>query len=386
MPYDRRLDKLLAFFDRQVLAPYQAQPDKYTYRTDYFEGSVTLTDSYYHQLNDAELEREYIHIQFGYRTLVSGEPCIAIFTDDLTRKSKGSIDRWVPFLVKNGDWLDYESDDRFSSWVRRYAEADWDIDNGPAFHLIEELKLINGLTLEAVGYRLYDVDDDTAVTFPEAENTWKYEDAHRDLYRILIDGLTLRCIRALGDRMGRTLDPGAVKTIKALGAILPQLKEAPDFRGPLAVVSNRRRLASHGIRSAATSMKAFQAFSADLNSCLNAVNLLRSSLEQELNMDAAHSKARQDALRRLPRIVKNPEPNYSINTALQMCGKTVEKVDVGFRHEIAHIHQSELIVIHFTDGAIMSIETGSNAGNFQCDKHPPEEFHVDFRIGWVPPR
>ena len=371
MPYDRKLDKLLAFFDRQVLATYQAQPDKYTYRTDYFEGSVTVTDSYYHQLNDAERERGNIDIQFGYRTQVRGELCIAIFRDDLTRKSKGSIDRWVPFLVTNGDWLDYESDDRFSLWVRRYAEADWGVDNGRAFHLIEELKLINGLTLEAVGYRLYDVDDDATVTFPEADNTWKYEDAHRDLYRILIDGLALRCIRALGDRLGRELHPGAVKTIKALGAILPQLRKAPEFNGPLAVVSNQRRLASHGNRSAATSMKAFQAFSSDLNSCLNAVNLLRSVLEQELNMDANHSKARQDALRGLPQIVKNPEPNYSINKALQIIGKTVERVDVGIRHEIERVHQSEVIVVHFTDGAIMSIDTGSNAANFQCDKHPP---------------
>ena len=386
MAYGASLDSLLAFFDRQVLAPYRVQPDKYTCRTDYFEGSVTLTDSYYHELKDAEREREYIDIHFGYRTLVSGELCIAIFDDDLTQKSKGSIDRWVPFLVNNGDWLDYESDDRFSLWIGRYAEADWDVDNGPAFHLVEELKLINGLTLEAVGHRLYNVDDDVTVTFPEADNTWKYEDAHRDLYRILIDGLALHCIRALGDRMGRELGPGAAKTIKALHTILPQLRKAPEFTEPLAVVSRLRRPASHGNRSAATSMRAFQAFSSDLKSCLNAVSLLRSSLEQELNMDAKHSKARQDALKWLPQIVKDPEPNYSINKALQMIGKTVERIDVGFRREIEDVHQSEVIVVHFTDGSIMSIDTGSNAGNFQCDKHPPTVFHVDFRIGWVPPR
>ena len=53
---------------------------------------------------------------------------------------------------------------------------------------------------------------------------------------------------------------------------------------------------------------------------------------------------------------------------------------------IDDVHQSELIVIHFTDGSILSLDTGSNAGNLRCEKHPPQDFHVDFRVHWVPPK
>ncbi len=69
-----------------------------------------------------------------------------------------------------------------------------------------------------------------------------------------------------------------------------------------------------------------------------------------------------------------------------MAGKTVEKVDVGFRQDIKDVHQSELIVVHFTDGSIMSINTVTNADHFDCEKHSPEQFHVDFGVQWVPPK
>ena len=69
-----------------------------------------------------------------------------------------------------------------------------------------------------------------------------------------------------------------------------------------------------------------------------------------------------------------------------MVGKTITKVDFGFREEVQGVHQSELIVIHFTDGSIMSIDTGSNARNLSDRGHEPQDFHVDFRIHWVPPK
>ncbi|MGH9202489.1 MAG: hypothetical protein ACRD2A_14795, partial [Vicinamibacterales bacterium] len=47
--------------------------------------------------------------------------------------------------------LDFACRTRFSLWYRRYLEGDWDIENGPAFQLVSEIKLINGLSREAVG-------------------------------------------------------------------------------------------------------------------------------------------------------------------------------------------------------------------------------------------
>ena len=44
------------------------------------------------------------------------------------------------------------------------------------------------------------------------------------------------------------------------------------------------------------------------------------------------------------------------------------------------------MILRFTDGSILSIDTGSNVGNV-ADRHEglkPEDFHVDFMLQWVP--
>lgn len=82
-----------------------------------------------------------------------------------------------------------------------------------------------------------------------------------------------------------------------------------------------------------------------------------------------------------PKPVAPPEPHYSINKAVRMVGKTVASVEVGHRRQIPKVHQSELIVVHFTDGTALAIDTGSNAANIS-DK--PAEFHTDFMLEWFP--
>jgi hypothetical protein len=67
-----------------------------------------------------------------------------------------------------------------------------------------------------------------------------------------------------------------------------------------------------------------------------------------------------------------------------MQGKAVERVEFGHREQIEGVHQSEAIILHFTDGSIMSLDTGSNARILACDAHPPQTFHVDLRVNWVP--
>jgi hypothetical protein len=50
------------------------------------------------------------------------------------------------------------------------------------------------------------------------------------------------------------------------------------------------------------------------------------------------------------------------------------------------VHQSELLLIYFTDGSIMGIDTGSNAANLRDRPSQPEDFHVDFRMHRIPPK
>ncbi len=79
-----------------------------------------------------------------------------------------------------------------------------------------------------------------------------------------------------------------------------------------------------------------------------------------------------------------PEGHYSIVQARQMVGKTIAKVDAGHREQLPNGHQTELIVIHFTDGSALAIDTGSNAQNV-CSRIPnlkPSDFSVDFMREW----
>ena len=80
-----------------------------------------------------------------------------------------------------------------------------------------------------------------------------------------------------------------------------------------------------------------------------------------------------------PKAASPPEGHYSINKALQMVGKTVASVEIGHRRQIPKVHQSELIVIHFTDGTSLAIDTGSTAANISAK---PQEFHTDFMLEW----
>ena len=69
-----------------------------------------------------------------------------------------------------------------------------------------------------------------------------------------------------------------------------------------------------------------------------------------------------------------------------MKGKTIEKVESGFRKKIEGVHESEALMIYFTDGSIMSIEAGSNVGNLVSgeDGLRPEDLNVRFIVHWVP--
>jgi hypothetical protein len=91
-------------------------------------------------------------------------------------------------------------------------------------------------------------------------------------------------------------------------------------------------------------------------------------------------------MKKPPKPVAPPEPNYSINKAVWMKGKTVASVEIGHRRKISsEVHQSELIVIHFTDGTSLSIDTGSNAQNVchqVANYIKPEEFCTDFMLEW----
>lgn len=103
-------------------------------------------------------------------------------------------------------------------------------------------------------------------------------------------------------------------------------------------------------------------------------------------MNGDKATQRSEAKKWLPEIGKAAEPHYSICQASRMQGKTVERVESGSGKRIENVHQSEVIIIHFTDGSILSIDTGSNVGNLALEVSglKGEDFDVNFRLHWVP--
>ncbi len=65
-------------------------------------------------------------------------------------------------------------------------------------------------------------------------------------------------------------------------------------------------------------------------------------------------------------------------------------VDIGQRLGISGVHQSELLVIRFTEGTALAIHTGSNAENICTELKnasrakilKPDEFHTDLVLEW----
>ncbi len=83
---------------------------------------------------------------------------------------------------------------------------------------------------------------------------------------------------------------------------------------------------------------------------------------------------------------RKPEPNYSISELPAVEGKTIQRVEFGFRKQIEGVHGTEVIILHFTDGTILGIDTGWNVGNFALEYKDikAEDFHVRFSLTLVP--
>ena len=104
-------------------------------------------------------------------------------------------------------------------------------------------------------------------------------------------------------------------------------------------------------------------------------------------MDGERACKPQSTKKWLPRIDRLAEAHYAITKLPTIIGKTVERVEFGFREHHDSAQQSEAMILYFTDGSVLGIDTGSNATNIADDHEglQSDDFHVDFRLQWVPP-
>jgi hypothetical protein len=278
------------------------------------------------------------------------------------------------------------ADPRFEMWTARYLEGSWEVDNGPLYYAEDTIELINALCNEVVGKPLFKYAANPTLHFPAAQNSYAYQDAHKELYGYVIDGLDKDTIGLIGAHTGAPLNPNNDSTLKAIKRVLPPLVNS-DFERALDTISSERRLAGHGVRPAAQPFPAFEQFTTDLQALVKGLKELLAVLEVALGMNAEIARKRQEAKAWLPRIDRLPEPNYSITQLPAIIGKTVARVEFGSLQPREGVHQSEAIILHFTDGSSLGIDTGSNAGNLASEHEElqAEDFYVDFMLQWVPP-
>lgn len=368
---------IVGFFDQQALASYRNEPDKYTLKTDHFEGRLEKTET-----NESS---DRLNIRFGYRTRTNGDLALAVFLPDLKAASQNHQTRWIGFHLQESDLTD-TPDPRFKMWTARYLEGNWEVDNGPLYYVENTIKMINALCNEVVGKPLFKYPTNPTLHFPAAQNSHAYRDAHQELYGYVIDGLDKCTIGLIGAHTGACLNLNNDNTLKAIKRVLPALVNS-DFECTLDTISRERRLAGHGVRPAAQSFQAFEQFIVDLEALVKGLKALLAALEATLDMNGAVAQKRQEAKAYLPRIDRPPQAHCSIAQLATIEGKTVKRVEFGFRESIEGVHQSEAIILHFTDGSSLGIDTGSNAGNLASEHEGfhAEDLHVDFMLKWVPP-
>jgi len=384
---------LLGYFKQQVLSSYKDEPDKYTVKTDYFSGEVTVTDSFYRKLEKKKRTSEYIKVRFGYRALPDGELAIMAFLPDLIKDSPAHVKQWSGFHLDQPTWPN-KQDKRCNMWKEVYLEGSWKHDGSLVTRSIYDLcSYINGITIEAVGKPLYKYGTLEEIIFPSAQNTHRYEDAYTELNRYFRDGLDSNTIMLLSQSLEQKIDltkEDKGKTINLLRKVFPELNLAKNFNIFFTLLRKQRVSSTHGVRKHALPFKAFEKFSKDLEVLKKALKELLKILQVNFKIDGIRAAKRNEAKKWLPKIVKKPQSHYSINKAKQMVGKKIKNVEFGHREPLQNVHESEALIITFTDGSILGIDTGSNAVNIEHDvaffrkKVKAEDFHTDFMLHWVP--
>lgn len=374
-------NSLLSYFDFQVLASYKNQPDKYDFKNDFFEGNLSINSNYYKK--GKKNKEDYIDLKFGFRTLNNGDLAVVVFNYELC-KYENHLQKWAGFLLKSPKWAK-GNDLRYKMWFDRYLNGSWDIENGLSYKITEQMNYINAMTTEFFKAKLFLYDLDNHIEYPYAQNTFAYQDSHKFLYGYIIDGLNSRLIDKIALKYKAN-----IKNIKwnskKLGIIFPELGNSTPYSIIFKLISENRSYSSHGVRKNCKRINAFEKFTSDLEICFNFLNDFRIILEKRLKVKAENVLARLNAKKNLPRLSKITQANYSINQAYFMKGKRIVKVKIGNRISKWNIHKSEVIILYFDDGSILSIDTGSNASNLEDTTiKSAKEFHVDMFLQWVHP-
>ena len=81
------------------------------------------------------------------------------------------------------------------------------------------------------------------------------------------------------------------------------------------------------------------------------------------------------------REIASPALPEFLALAKKMEGKTIKKIEYGYGKHVADAHQTEVLILEFTDGTQVSISIGSNAMEFKALLNP-EKLKLDLQFDW----
>ena len=87
-----------------------------------------------------------------------------------------------------------------------------------------------------------------------------------------------------------------------------------------------------------------------------------------------------------PKLSGPPRPEFKPAELKKAEGKTIDRIEFGEVESYPELHESEAMIIHFTDGSALAIHIGSNAGNLTQDleNFRPQDMHTDLMVTWAP--
>jgi hypothetical protein len=247
---------------------------------------------------------------------------------------------------------------------------------------------VNAITRCVVGVPLMKFEEIRNLCFPLAENSHRYQDAHADVYKLIIDGLSKDALKRLADLLSIPVKADNDRTLTSLGKLLSSDSARDAILHPLEQVSKQRRLVGHNERPPCHAFRAFEEFGKDIRGVVAAMEALRDDLAKRLDVDIARCEKRASALESLPIFDENRpiQPNYAIAQAFQMEGKQVIKVRGGETVSRPGWPEMEALILEFSDGSMMTLEFASNLTQVIEDVPvTPEAVHLRFHVTYVPP-
>jgi len=376
---------MLRFYRPEVLAMFHLRSDRYRIRTDEFEGEVSVSDDYYRESG------AYLNVSFGFRACTNGEWAVAAYAPDLDRATPDEQQIWTGFEILDRNVLTPVVDERFQKWRDRYIMGSWDIKDGPIASLDRVVLQVNAVVRCVASVPLFNYAGFRMLCFPSAENNHRYQDAHSEVYKLVIDGLNKEAITKLGDKLGIAVRAGDKNTVTALEMLFPSDSVRATIRKPLDHVSAQRRLADHRERPAPQKFPAFEEFGNDMRALVEALETLRDDLASRLDVNVARCEKRASAMHHLPVFdpQRPPQPNFGIFSAFEMVNKQVTRVHAGeLVSEPGRSESEEALILEFSDGSMMSIEAAANnLTDLLRNGEPvqPEQVHIRFYVNYVPP-